>query len=144
MTYEKKPADFNAKLDVVSCFLEHDGEFLLLHRQDNIPQGDTWGVPAGKKKAQETPLQAMRRELEEETGITTEEGVFGYFREVYVKYPEFDFVFHIFYLRLTEKPEIRLNPSEHKAFVWVRPHEALRMKLIPDEDCVIKLFYKLA
>jgi len=143
LTYKDKPVDFNAKLEVVSCFLEHDGEFLLLHRQNNIPQGDTWGAPAGKKKSQETPLQAMRRELEEETGIASEESAFGYFGEVYVKYPEFDFVFHIFFLRLMEKPEIRLNPSEHKAFVWVSHQVALRMKLIPDEDSVIRLFYKL-
>ena len=48
MISRTKLENFNKKFDVVSVFIEHDGEILLLHRQDHKPQGNTWAMPAGK------------------------------------------------------------------------------------------------
>lgn len=44
---------------------------------------------------------------------------------------------------LSKKPEISLNPIEHKDSKWVSPEESLKMNLIPDEDFCIKAFYKI-
>ncbi|MEI6118972.1 MAG: hypothetical protein WCP92_07315 [bacterium] len=41
MLYKEKPADFNPKFEVVSCFVEYKNEILLLLRQDHKPQPNT-------------------------------------------------------------------------------------------------------
>ena len=66
MIYKERPKNFNPKFDVISCFVEYDGEILLLHRQDHKPEGNTWGVPAGKVDKGESLLEAMTREIQEE------------------------------------------------------------------------------
>jgi 8-oxo-dGTP pyrophosphatase MutT (NUDIX family) len=48
MIFKKQPDNFIPKMEVVGCFLENDGEFLILQRHDNKPQGNTWGLPSGK------------------------------------------------------------------------------------------------
>jgi ADP-ribose pyrophosphatase YjhB (NUDIX family) len=67
MLYTNKPEVFDPKFDVVSCFVEYKGKILLLHRQDHKPQGNTYGVPAGKVDAGEDIWTTVRREIEEET-----------------------------------------------------------------------------
>jgi ADP-ribose pyrophosphatase YjhB (NUDIX family) len=48
MISKNKPENFTPKFEVVSCFVEYKNEILLLLRQDHKPQGNTYGVPAGK------------------------------------------------------------------------------------------------
>jgi 8-oxo-dGTP pyrophosphatase MutT (NUDIX family) len=140
MIFLEPPENFNSKFDIVSCFFEHDGKFLMLLRQDAKPQGNTWGVPAGKVERNESLSVAMERELEEETGYKATldpEPI----NTVYVRYQEYDFVYHIFHYLLHEKPEIIIEPSAHRAFRWVYPEETKEMNLIQDMDSCIKLFY---
>lgn len=143
MIYLEKPPEFDAKFDVASCFIEHNGAILLLLRQDRKPEGNTWGVPAGKVDAGEEPMQTMIREIREETGLNFSERQLEYFGKVYVKYPEMDFIYHMFGARLAIKPEIAINFNEHKNFQWIAPADALNIPLILDEDACIKLFYKI-
>ncbi|HEY5716594.1 MAG TPA: 8-oxo-dGTP diphosphatase MutT [Psychromonas sp.] len=44
--------------------------FLICLRPDNVHQGGKWEFPGGKVKENETPEQAMLRELKEEVAIT--------------------------------------------------------------------------
>ena len=60
MIYGSKPKQFNPLFEVVSCFVEHNGEIILLHRQSQKPEGDTWGVPAGKVGEEENPQKVRR------------------------------------------------------------------------------------
>ena len=144
MIYLTKPKNFKSKYNVVSCFLEYNGEILLLHRPAHKNQGGKWGVPAGKIEAGETPLQAIIRELKEETSyIVAEEKKLLYFGKVYVRHPEHDFVYHIFHLPLGDKPKIILDPKEHQNFQWVTPKESLKIDMVTDQDTCVKLFYKL-
>ncbi|VVB74357.1 ADP-ribose pyrophosphatase [uncultured archaeon] len=139
----QKPADFNPVFEVVSCFVEKKGKIILLHRQDHAREGNTWGVPAGKLKDKETLTEGVLREIKEETGITLKEPNLKYFKKIYVKYPNYDFVYHIFQTKIKGKEEIKLNPEEHKNYKWITPKNALKMNLIEDEDACIKLFYKI-
>lgn len=141
MIYEEMPGDFDSAFEVVSCFVEHNGKILLLHRQDHKPQGDTWGGPAGKIDEGEDIHEAIRRETEEETGIFLKDPI--YFKKLFVRFPEYDFVYHIFHEMLDELPEVKLCKTEHKDFNWISPRDALGMNLILDEDFCIKLFYDL-
>jgi len=142
MIYHERPENFAPKFDVVSCFFEHDGKILLLLRQDHKPQGNTWGVPAGKVENGETVATAMIRELEEETGVKTTPNLIRFAHMVFVRYPEYDFNYHIFHLSSAEEIFVNIDPSAHKKFAWVTPREALEMELIQDEDACINLCYK--
>jgi 8-oxo-dGTP pyrophosphatase MutT (NUDIX family) len=144
MIYKSEPKNFSSKFDVVSCFVEVDGKILLLHRQDHKPQGNTWGVPAGKVDKDEDLFKAMVREMSEETGYTAVANELQYFDKLFVRYGDYDFIYHVFHLPLQEKPEIKIHPKEHKTHLWETPENALLMNLIQDEDTCIKMFYKIS
>mgnify|MGYP000971770954 CR=1 FL=1 len=142
MIYLEKPSDFNSRFEIVSCFVEHDGEFLMLHRHDHKPQGDSWGVPAGKVEQGETADAAMVRELAEETGLVVfPDHAPVLTRTVFVRYLDYDFVYHIYRLTLAESFDMKIEHDAHKGFDWVTPDEALEKKLIPDMDACIRLQY---
>ena len=143
MVFLIAPEQFNPRFEVVSCFLEYDGEILLLQRQDYKPEGGTWGVPAGKINEGETPNLAILREIFQEVGLNVSEEEMSYFQRVFVRYPNYDFIYHIYHLQLRNKPVVKINPEEHKAFKWVSPANALEINLILDLDACIKMFYKI-
>ncbi|MGI5826319.1 MAG: NUDIX hydrolase [Patescibacteria group bacterium] len=143
MIFKDLPSDFKGRVEVVSCFCECQGKILLLHRQNHKQYGNTWGPPAGKINAGETALEAIVRELGEESSLVVDAGQFKYFGKYYLRYPEYDFTFHIFHLPLSEFLEVRINSGEHKSFNWFSPQEALNLPLIRDQDELIKMFYHL-
>ncbi|MFI7702364.1 NUDIX hydrolase [Nonomuraea sp. NPDC049480] len=49
--------------------LDRDGRVLLMHWYDHISRLDVWEPPGGGIDPGETPLEAARRELAEETGL---------------------------------------------------------------------------
>ncbi|MGH7203071.1 MAG: NUDIX hydrolase [Candidatus Levyibacteriota bacterium] len=69
MIFTLKPANFKNRFDIVSCFCMKEDALLLLHRQNHKPQGNTWGIPAGKVDGEERLDNAIQRELKEETGL---------------------------------------------------------------------------
>lgn len=143
MIYFDSPADFSPRFSIVSCFLQYDKKFLLLHRQEHKAQGNTWGVPAGKIDGDESEIQAMLREAQEETGISLAAEDLKYIRQVYVRYPDYDFIYHMFAAELDQEPLVTINPAEHKEFQWISPEDALQINLMPDLDHCIKFYYQL-
>lgn len=141
MLHLTPPEDFSPRYHVASCFVECEGKILLLLRQRNKDRGNTWGVPAGKIDAGETPTQSIQRELQEETGITIPQNNFEHQQTVYVRYPDYDFVYHIFHVRIKEKPDVFLRPTEHQAHQWRTPQDARTLPLVPDQDACIALVY---
>lgn len=143
MIYKTEPANFSSRFEVVSCYIEHDGEILILHRQDHKPEGNTWGLPAGKIDEGENEFDAVTREVLEETGLEIEPGDLEYLEKLYVVYPTYQFIFHMFKLPLKERPRIKINDSEHKECQWVKPVDVLKLDLIPDFDECLKIYYNL-
>lgn len=143
MIYEKAPTDFNPRFEIVSCYLENDGKFLLLHRHEHKSQANKWGVAAGKVEERETAGDAMVREIKEETGLDVPQNRLEYFTKVYVRHAGYDFVYHIFRTKLDVRPEIKINEHEHKDFQWVLPSDGLQMNLVDDLGECMKLFYKI-
>ncbi len=144
MMFKEAPADFkNDAKDIVGCYLEHDGRFLLLHRHHHKSNGGKWGLPAGKMDDGESRIEAVKRELYEETDVDISEDQLAYFDSRFVRMEPYDFVWHMFSTKVEEKPEIRLSPTEHQDFIWVTPAEALEMDLIHDLPESIQLFYRL-
>lgn len=146
MIYHEEPKDFKPWFEIVSCFLEHEGEFLILHRLPEKSEGNTWGVPAGKIDEGEVPHEAMSREMNEETGIVIPHGEFDYFKKIYVRYPNNkDFVYHMFAHKLTNRAAVSIASTEHQDYKWISPTDALgeNTNLMQDLDECIKMFYNI-
>jgi 8-oxo-dGTP pyrophosphatase MutT (NUDIX family) len=143
MIYQEEPANFSPKLEAAGCFVKCDGEILLLHRQDHRPEGNTWGLPAGKINKGESAADAITREIKEETNLDIPAAQINYLGKVYVRYPTYDSIFHVFETTVTCQQGVLINPDEHKDYKWISPERALGLELIEDLDTGIKLFCKL-
>lgn len=137
-----KPVAFNKRFDIVGCFVEHDGKFLLLHRHAHKASGNRWGLPAGKKDEGEGIEDAVLREVREETGIVLTRQDVKYFDSMYVRDGDFDIEWHMFSTQLDMLPNVTLSAQEHSEFCWVSAIEALDMPLIHDLPQSIEIFYK--
>lgn len=139
--FKHPPEGFNSQFDAVSCFVMWEERLLLLQRHSDKPQGTAWGLPAGKKQENESTRQAMIRELFEETGIIIEDVLLEHCGTVYVRYPEYDFVYHTFKLQLVEETIIEMNPAEHIAHKFVTPRDAIELPgLMPGERECIQMY----
>lgn len=113
---------------VVGCFLEYNGTFVLLRRHSHKPDGDTWGLPAGKVDPDETDEDAVIRELFEETGYQATPNQLELLDEHPFHMPSGttnDFV--SYRVRLASLHEVIREESSHSAHKWVTPQEAYAM-----------------
>ncbi len=141
MMTRERPSDFNKRFDIVGCFVQLDGKFILLHRHPHKASGDAWGLPAGKVEQEESVHTAVIREVAEETGIALSLSDIIYFDSFFVRDETFDIEWHMFSTTLDTKPEVIINLHEHSGFRWTTPQESLQMKLIHDLPESIKIFY---
>jgi len=141
MLYTQKPEGFIFRLSAVGCFIESNDKILLLFRNQNKPQGLTWGMPAGKLEKDEDIKIGMSREILEETGIYIPQTDLKYVAETYVCSSEYNWVYHIFRVILEDIPEVMIDTSAHSEYVWISPKEALVLQLLPGTDECINLVY---
>lgn len=145
MIFETAPADFNPKFEVAGCFCEYDGKILFLLRQDHKPQGNTYGAPSGKLNGNETAIETVIREVNEEANVALEPDDLKFVKALFVRYDEFDFVYHMYKAMLNDQhvKSIIINYNEHKSLKWLTPGEALLEKLIQDEDTCLKICFNI-
>ena len=141
MIFLEKPLNFNAKMRVSACMILYENEFLNLETGSHKKLAGLWGVPAGKLEAEEDPLEGVIREVKEETKISLNPKELKKFKLVYVRYPEIDFEYHMFYIRMKEKPKVVLDGKENSNYMWATKEAALKLPLIPDEEPCVELFF---
>jgi len=143
--YVNRPKNFDPKIEVAACFCKVGDEILFLKRSIDKPYGGTWALPAGKLEKGEDAACAVIREVFEETNITLKEQYIDFLKTVYVRYPEYDFVYHMFKAELKEYPkELELNKVEHEELSWLTLEEGLALTLIPGEhECINLIFDKI-
>lgn len=122
---EEEPENFSKQLDVSGCFCVHKTKFLILKRSRS--QSGTWSIPSGRSEVGESPLKAVVRETQEETGFVLKDP--AYLGKIFVKYENIDYVFYMFWKSFENLPEVTLS-DEHTDYCWVTPEEALKMPLI--------------
>jgi phosphoglycolate phosphatase-like HAD superfamily hydrolase/ADP-ribose pyrophosphatase YjhB (NUDIX family) len=104
------------------------GKVLMLHTHK---WSDLWGIPGGKIKWSESSLDALRREIKEETALDIEQIEFVLVQDcIHSKefYRDAHFVLLNYTCRSVGEPLVQLN-DEAREFRWVTPEEALAMPL---------------
>lgn len=119
---------------LVVCVWVHDGKgnLLMTRRAPQKSYAHTWENPGGAAKAGEHSLQAVRRELFEETGIRAEETDFEYLSTTRDSH-----FFYDHYCLKAQVPleQIVLQPGETDAVKWVnftQVHDMIARKEICD------------
>lgn len=137
----QRPRDFNPKMEAAGVFCEYEGRVLFLKRHAQKVEGLTWGVPGGKIEPGETAIEAACRELSEEAGIYVAAHALKVIAAQFVRRPELDFIFHMFYLPLTEMPSLQIAPNESIEACWTNLQESLKMPLISGGHEALEYFY---
>lgn len=140
LVFEHPPENFNPKLEVSACFITVQDKVLFMKRQPHRSEPNKWGIPGGKLEKNETAQQAAIREIKEETGLDLPPNV-QHLGTVYIRYPEVDFVYHMYGHDLHDYPNILFDPIEHVEYRWITIKEALQLPLIRGEDECIYLVY---
>lgn len=132
--YLLPPSDFKPKFQAVGCFCDYQGQILLLKRNPDVVEGNTWGIPGGKIDKGESPRTATIRETFEETGLNVNsETDLKEMRKHYIRLAHVDFVFHMYRIRAAEPYEIQLAPKEHQEYQWLTVPQILELPLITGE-----------
>jgi len=142
MIYKEKPKEFSPRFEVVSCYVECDGKILLLCRPEHKSEGGKWGVPAGKIEGDEKPLIALLREVKEETNLELDQHGCDFLTSIYVRHSDYDFVHHMYKIKLEIMPDVKINQAEHKDYRWEEPQNAVTtLDLVTDLDECIRMYY---
>lgn len=80
------------------------------------------------------------RELSEETGLSLEKDNFDFTGTLYVRYPDYDYIYHRYIVRLPQVALISLDSREHDDYAWVTRDEALEKDLMMDLPEDLRLF----
>ncbi|MFI0435871.1 MAG: GNAT family N-acetyltransferase [Parachlamydiaceae bacterium] len=127
--WELPPENFQPHVEVAACYVEMSGRILLMQRASNSAEGKTWGVPAGKIEAGETPHQGAIRELIEETSIKVSSCQVKEIGKLYVRKPSGDYIYHMFEVNINKIPQVILS-SEHTQYLWANAEDIKGLHLI--------------
>ncbi|MET1033252.1 MAG: NUDIX hydrolase [Candidatus Saccharimonadales bacterium] len=118
---------------VVGCFLEHDDKFLILLRHSHKPDGNTWGLPSGKVEANESDIDAVLREVFEETGYRAKSSELEHIGDFnFVSSSNVPYVYPTYRIRLANPHKVELEQVAHSEYAWVSPEECYsKTDLIP-------------
>lgn len=136
--YETPPQGFTAQVEIAACYLEIDHKLLLLQRAHGKFEPGKWGVPAGKLERHETAEEAAKRELFEETGISSSQ--IQYINSLYMRKPEMDYIYHLFKVPLDQMPEVHLS-EEHLDYRWVSATDRETMPLMAGAEEALQNYY---
>ena len=85
--------------------------------------------PQAKSRLGELPIEAVKRELFEETGIPAEVSQIHSLGSLYIRKPLIQYIYHLFRVEIKgQRPDIRLS-SEHRDFCWAHEKDFGSMPL---------------
>ena len=132
MTYSMSltlPENFKSALEVAGCFCEYEGKILYLKRHPEKHQGNFWGIPGGKLDPNESPEEAVIREISEETGLVILPEDLEYIGPEYARH-HLEYIFLVYRAPLRTEPTLNIGLAEHTEGRWVTITEALGLPLM--------------
>lgn len=113
-------------INVVGAVIVHEGKIFCGRRGQNKSLPGMWEFPGGKIELNETPEQALRREISEEIRCEIKVG-----KQIEHTVYEYDFgMVHLttYYCRIVSgKPQL----TEHMASKWLKPSELKYLNWAP-------------
>lgn len=88
---------------------------LLLQRNDG---NNVWEIPGGKRENNEDIIDALKREVKEETGLTINEYKLVYVSPIFENHPFLKPFLNIGYLCFVENSDVNIS-DEHIDYKWV-------------------------
>ena len=132
------------KIYSVGIVVGYENEILILHRNPEKTQGNTWGLPAGKININENSLNAAIRELNEETGYKAKPNELEFIGNFDWNSPKLIVNFPTYKLKLNSKFEIKINPKEHQNYKWITPENCYKKTdLIHGFHNLLEKFYNI-
>lgn len=123
----------------VGAIIERDNKLLLIKR-NHEPFKDYWCIPGGHIDFGETPEQAIKREVKEETGLIVKDlKFFGYYSEIY-KEINWHAVALIFICEADG--DVKIGLREVKDYEWFDKLEALKQKLAFEHKKILTDYIK--
>ncbi len=116
--YKTLPKNFSPQVAIATSWIKYGNEFLFVQRSPKSKNPLVWAVPGGKIEIGETPIQGMVRETQEETSISLKEDVVKDLGFFYIKTPQYQYTYHMFFVELNEKPPVKMS-QEHNDFKWI-------------------------
>ena len=107
-------------LVVAAALVDADGRVLIAQRPEGKSMAGLWEFPGGKIEANESPEQALIRELGEELGIAVKEACLAPFTFASHSYPNFHLLMPLYVCRRWDGIP---QPRHHAALKWVRPND---------------------
>ncbi|WP_342265288.1 NUDIX domain-containing protein [Cardinium endosymbiont of Philonthus spinipes] len=121
---------------IATCYMVCNEKVLLLKREDGAILGNRWCMAGGKLEKNETPLQAVIREVAEEVGIILLPEQVAFIQTIYIRIfaSKQDYILHLFKAVFSgSEPsdyKVTLN-QEHTDYLWVDLQAAKQLNLIP-------------
>ena len=137
---------FNPTKAVATCYMVCNGKILLLKRNDRVTAGNRWCMPGGKLERNETPLQAVIREVEEETGIVLSSAQANFMQTICIRFltPKEDYLLHLFKTVLPRSQpsdySVTLN-QEHTDYLWVDLAAAQQLNLVAGGNEILEYLH---
>lgn len=122
----KRPNDFHPKFQKTACILKTaEGQVLFLLHNERAEQALAWDLPVGEMNVDEAPSVVTWRKTKELTGIVLEHHKMQRMPKIYVKYPVYDFIFHMYKYEIPERIGVRYDINKYQDFRWMYPKNAV-------------------
>jgi 8-oxo-dGTP pyrophosphatase MutT (NUDIX family) len=112
---------------VAKLIIRHDEDFLMMHRSDHPSFGIDPDLPGGTSEENESSLQAMMREVEEEIGFKVNP---DQVHEIFSGsgYSKNGTHYSLYIINVSNKPKIAMS-WEHSSFEWTNQSEFIEKAL---------------
>ena len=120
---------------VVACALvDADRRVLIAQRPEDKNMGGLWEFPGGKVEPNESPEQAIIRELKEELNVDTKEACLAPLTFASFSYEKFHLLMPLYVCRKWQGTPVA---SEHSALKWVRPQRMRDYPMPPADEPLV-------
>lgn len=120
-------------VQVAAGLIQRDGRYLIARRKPGVHLGGLWEFPGGKREAEESLEDCLRRELREELGIEVTQPVF--YRVLRHAYPEKSVELHFFRCSIRVGQARALDCEDLR---WVAPEELRRFEFPAADRALIE------
>ncbi len=130
------------EIEIAVAICERNGKILLIQRRDTNPIWDKrWEFPGGKLEGGESPEDAVRREIREETGLSILESTFFHFHHHDWELPEKTLRVHLHCFHcIVGEGEVTIEEEKAYQHAWPTPVEALAYDSLSANNDILQHF----